>query len=69
MDKFRQISTELLPLIYGENMFCSLILGIIQSIFFKLCILVDIMKECYWIEYHLIFSRKYRVMALNLNIC
>ena len=26
------------------------------------------MKECHWIAYHLILSRKYRGMALNVKI-
>ena len=67
MDKFHQISTELLLLIYVENWFWCFMLSIIRSIFFKLCMWVDIMKECYWIAYHLMLSRKYRVMALNLK--
>ena len=56
MGKFCQISAELLPLLYVEHWFWCLILGIIRSIFFKLCMWVDIMKECYWVAYHLMFS-------------
>ena len=48
MGKFRQISLELLPLIYVENWFPASILGIFWPILFKLCILVDIGQE--WFE-------------------
>ena len=42
MGKFRQMSTDLLPLIYVENWFPCSILGILLPIFFKLCIRVGI---------------------------
>ena len=46
MGKFRQISTELWPLIDVRNWFSVSILGISLPIFFKLCMRVDIEKEC-----------------------
>ena len=49
MDKFRQISTELWPLIYVRNWFSLSIFGISLPIFFKLGIRVDIGEECLWI--------------------
>ena len=45
MGKFRQISTELLPLIDIRNWFSFSIFGISLPIFFKLCMRVDIGKE------------------------
>ena len=48
MGKFRQISTELWPLIYVKISFLGSILSIYGPIFFKLCIGVHIMKE--WSE-------------------
>ena len=63
MGIFRQISTELLPLINGENWFWYLIFGIIR-LFFKLCMWVDIMKECYWIAYHLFFQENTELWPL-----
>ena len=50
MGKFRQISTELWPLIDIRNWFSFSILGISLLIFFKLCMRVDIGKECLRIE-------------------
>ena len=46
MGKFRQISTELWPLIDIKNRFSLSIFGISLPIFFKLCMKVDIGKEC-----------------------
>ena len=45
MGKFRQISTELLPLIYIQNWFLNSILGIFWPILSKSCIRVDIGEE------------------------
>ena len=45
MGKFRQISTELWPLIDVRNWFSLSIFGISLSIFFKLGIRVDIGEE------------------------
>ena len=50
MGKFRQISTELWPLIDVRNWFSFSIFGISLPIFFKLCMIVDIGKECLRIE-------------------
>ena len=50
MVKFRQISTELWPLIGVRNWFSLSIFGISLPIFFKLCMRVDIGKECLGIE-------------------
>ena len=50
MGKFRQISTELWPLIDVRNWFSFSIFGISLLIFVKLCIRVDIGKECLKIE-------------------
>ena len=50
MCKFQQISTELWPLIDVRNWFSFSIFGISLPIFFKLCIRVDIGKECLGIE-------------------
>ena len=50
MGKFRQISTELWPLIDVRNWFSFSIFGISLPIFFKLCMRVDIGKECLGIE-------------------
>ena len=47
MGKFRQISTELWPLIDVRNSFLFSIFGISLSIFFKLCMRVDIGEECF----------------------
>ena len=44
MGKFRQISTELWPLIDVRNLFSLSVLGISLSIFFKLYMRVDIGK-------------------------
>ena len=49
MGKFRQISTELWPLIDVRNWFHSLSLAFLP-IFFKLCMRVDIGKDCLGIE-------------------
>ena len=46
MDKIWQISTELRPLIDVRNWFSLSIFGIPLSIFFKLGMRVDIVKEC-----------------------
>ena len=70
MYKFRQISTELLPLIRVENWYpCSIlrIFGLLPSNFvcaliFKrnwwliLKIIRSIFKECYWLVYHIFFQ-------------
>ena len=45
MGKFRQISTELWPLIHVRNWF-SLSVDISLPIFIKICTRVDIGKEC-----------------------
>ena len=50
MGKFRQISTELWPLIDVRNWFSFSIFGISLSIFCKLCMGADIGKECFGIE-------------------
>ena len=50
MGKFRQISTELRPLIDVRNRVSLSIFGISLPIFFKLCMRVDIGKECVGIE-------------------
>ena len=50
MGKFRQISTELWPLIYVKILFPGSILSIYRPIFFKLCIGVHIKKEWSGIE-------------------
>ena len=50
MCKFRQIFTELWPLIYIRNWFSLSIFDISLPIFFKLCMRVDIGKECLEIE-------------------
>ena len=46
MGKFRQISTELWPLTDIRSWFSLSIFGISLPIFFKLCIRIDIGKEC-----------------------
>ena len=46
MGKFLQISTELQSLIDVRNWFSRAIFGIPLSIFFKLGMRVDIVKEC-----------------------
>ena len=46
MGKLPQICTELLPLIYIITWFSLSIFGISLPIFFKLCVRVDIGKEC-----------------------
>ena len=46
MGEFRQISTELWPLIDLKNWFSLSIFGIPLPIFFKLGMRVDIGKEC-----------------------
>ena len=50
MGKFRQISTELLPLIDVRNWFSFAIFDISLPICSKLCMRVDIGKECLGIE-------------------
>ena len=50
MVKFRQISTEVWPLIDVRNWFSFSIFDISLLIFFKLCMRVDIGKECLGIE-------------------
>ena len=49
MGKFRQITTVLRPLIYVKNSFPLSISNIFLPIFFKLCMKVDIGKECHGI--------------------
>ena len=49
MGNFRQISTELWPLIYAKISFQLDILSILRPIFFKLCIRVDIEEGHYGI--------------------
>ena len=49
MGKFRQISSELWPLIDVRNWFSLSIFGISLPIFFKLYMRVDIGKEFLWI--------------------
>ena len=46
MGKFWHISTEIRPLIYIRNWFSLFIFGIPLTIFFKLGMRVDIVKEC-----------------------
>ena len=46
MGKFWQISTELLPWIDVRNWFSLSIFGIPLPIFFKLGMIVNIVKEC-----------------------
>ena len=46
MGQFRQISTELWPLIDIRNEFSLSVFCISLPIFFKLCMRVDIGKEC-----------------------
>ena len=65
--KFRQICTELWPLIYVINWFSLSIFGISLPIFFKLCMRVDIGKECLGIADGYISTNMYRVMALDLR--
>ena len=67
MGKFRQISTELWPLIYFKILFPGSLLSIYCPIFFKLCIGVHSRKEWFGIEDGNISSNKYRVMALDLR--
>ena len=50
MGKFRQISTELWPLIDVSTWFSFSIFGISLPIFFNFCMSVDIEKECLGIE-------------------
>ena len=50
MGKFRQISTEVWPLIDVRNWFSFSIFSIFLQIFFKFCMRVDIGKECLGIE-------------------
>ena len=49
MGKFRQRSYELWPLIDVSNWFSISIIDICLPIFFKLCMRVDIGKECHLI--------------------
>ena len=49
MGKFRQLSPELWPLVDFKILFPLSILSIFWSIFFKLCIRVDIRKEWFGI--------------------
>ena len=65
MGKFRQISTELWPLIDVRNLFSLSIFGIPLPIFFKLCMRVDTGNECLGIVDGYILTNKYRVMALD----
>ena len=66
MGKFRQINTELSPLIYVKISFSGSIWSIYRPIFFKFCIGVQIRKEWFGIEDGLFSSNKYRAMALDL---
>ena len=50
MNKFRQISIELWPMIYIKISFCASVLCIYLPIFFKLCIEVHTKKEWSGIE-------------------
>ena len=50
MGKACQICTELWPLIYVKFSLPGSILEMFWSIFFKLCIVVHIKKEWFWIE-------------------
>ena len=65
MGKFRQVSTELRPLIDVRNWFSFSIFGMSLPIFFILCMRVDIGKECLGIADGEISSNNYRVMALD----
>ena len=58
-------STELWPLNYLSNLFSLSIFGISLPIFFKLCMEVDIGKECLGIADGYILSNNYRVIALH----
>ena len=49
MGKFRQISTQLWPLIDVKNSFPLSISNIFRPIFFKICIRVDFRKEWFGI--------------------
>ena len=49
MGKFRQISTEVWPLIDFRNWFSFSTFGISLTFFFKLCMEVDIGKKCHGI--------------------
>ena len=69
MGKFRQISTELCPLIDVRNWFSLSIFVISLLIFFKLCLRVDIGNECLGIADANILSNNYRVMALDVQNC
>ena len=66
MGKFRQISTELWPLIDVRNWFSFSIFGISLPIFFKLCMRVDIGKVYLGIEDGLILANNYRVATLDI---
>ena len=66
MDKFRQISTELWPLIYGRNWFSPFIFGISSPIFFKVCMSVDVEKECLVLKMGTFCQKNYRVTTLDL---
>ena len=65
MGKFWHISTELRPLIDVRNWFSLSIFGIPLSIFFKLGMRADIVKECSGIADGSILTNKYRVIALD----
>ena len=67
MGIFRQVSTELWPLIDVRNWFLLSIFGISLLIFFKLGIIVGIEKDCLGIAYGYISTNKYRVMGLDLS--
>ena len=55
MDKFGQISTELLTLIRVEKMVSELYLAHFRPITFKLCMWVDILRgvvsDCRWVNF------------------
>ena len=63
MGIFRQISTELCPLIDVKN--CSNPLFFFLLIFFRLCMGVDVGKECFRIADGYNYLNIYRVMALD----
>ena len=67
MGNFRQISTELWPLIDVRNWFSLSIFGISLLISFKLCMRVDIEKECLGIIMALDVCLKLRFAQYHFN--
>ena len=63
--QFRQIGTELRPLIDVRYWFSLSIFGISLPTFYKLCMRVDIRKECLWIVDGSILLNNYRVDVQN----